>query len=145
MHAAGWAEMTALRRSRQLGRVVDGALFKVKIDLTNAINLLDAEYWPLLKLAYANVPDDVTQVGPGFRYMYGPPPREVGWNYRDCIAVNSFIEALEDENIRCDVIVAAFSEGEPIDPTSWLFDKASVIVSVRNSAAIDIIDFFSVP
>ena len=87
----------------------------VAIDLANAINLLDGDYWPLLKTAYTNVPADIRQVGPGFRYLGGDIPPEVGWNYRDCMAVNAFVEALEQEGIPCDVIVAAFAEGEPLD------------------------------
>lgn len=144
-HAANWALEAAARRSRSLGYTVEGVIFKVAIDLANAINLLDGDYWPLLKTAYTNVPADIRQVGPGFRYLGGDIPPEVGWNYRDCMAVNAFVEALEQEGIPCDVIVAAFAEGEPLDPTSWLFDRSSVIISVRNSSAVSIMDQYSVP
>lgn len=138
--AIDWARFTAARRSKSQGKVLKGALFRVSIELRNCMNLLDDKYWGLLKEAYAAVPGDVTQVGPS--HIYNPNftnHSKVGFNYRDCAAVNSLAQNLEASGVAVDSVIAAFAEGAPLGQDSWLFDQSAVMISVRNPSRIKIL------
>ncbi|MEH6691134.1 MAG: hypothetical protein V7774_08120 [Pseudorhizobium pelagicum] len=118
-----------------------GAVFQVSIDLDNCMNLLDDGYWSLLKDAYASVPGDLAQIGPG--HLYNPSfsnHSNVGFNYRDCAAVNSLIQNIEASGRPVDSVIAAFAEGTPIGEDSWLFDRSAVMISVRNPRRVKILN-----
>jgi hypothetical protein len=63
---------------------------------------------------------------------------QVGWNYRDCATMNAYVEALEQQGQPVASVIAAFAEGEPIGPDSWLFDEAAVVICVRDPQCIKI-------
>jgi glycosylphosphatidylinositol transamidase (GPIT) subunit GPI8 len=83
----------------------------------------------------------LVQVGPG--HIYNPAfsdHSKVGFNYRDCAAVNSLVQNIENSGQPVDSIIAAFAEGQPIGQDSWLFDQSAVMISVRNPKRITILD-----
>lgn len=135
-HTRAWARMVAERREKA------PAIITAEVDLAGYMNLLDGEHWDGLRNAYANVPDNLEQVGPGYHYDPDFDQHDkVGWNYRDCEAVNIYVEAIEEElGVTVNSIMAAFAEGRPIVEHSWLFDQSSVMVCVRNLACISILD-----
>lgn len=140
-HAIKWAKSVAIRRSSNLKKVVKGAVFQVSIDLDNCMNLLDDRYWGLLKEVYSSVPADLVQIGPG--HLYNPEftdHSKVGFNYRDCAAVNSLIQNIENSGVQVDSVIAAFAEGKPVGLDSWLFDQSAVMISVRNPKRIKILN-----
>ncbi|OHZ35989.1 hypothetical protein BBL07_15845 [Agrobacterium vitis] len=104
------------------------------------MNLLDVGYWDLLRDAYRAVPNSLSQVGPG--HLYNPSSYDlskVGYNYRDCAAVNALVQNLENSGQPVDSIIAAFAEGNPVAADSWLFDQSTVMVNVRNPKRIKIL------
>lgn len=138
-HCARWAQMTSTRPGR--GAPV---LIRAQVDLSDTVNLLDNDYWELVRAAYQGVPDDVTQVSPGFRYNPDLATGKIGWNYRDCRAINAFVERLIQEGVTVSSLIAAFAEGEPIDKDSWLFDEAHVCINVLDKSKINILEYLEI-
>lgn len=130
-----WAEQVAKRHDSK------PVVITAEIDLSDSINLLDIEYWDLVREAYADVPEELSQVGPS--HLYDPAfidHEKVGFNYRDCAAMNIFIGSLTTIGQQFRSIVAAFPEGKPLAPDSWLFDEACVMINVVDPSAIHILD-----
>jgi hypothetical protein len=131
-HASNWAESVAIRRQAS-NPTVKPVVIEAEIDLGNCLNLLDSLYWPLVAASYASVPASVTQLAFG---VAGP---QAGFNYRDCAALNAIISAFIINGTPLDTIVAAFAEGTPIGPGSYLFDKSAVAICVQHPGLIRIL------
>lgn len=139
LKAKEYAIQAASRPSRNGERPV---IIEARVDLSNMLNLLDSNIWPLVKLAYQQVDSSIVQVGPGYRFdPEFTDTDKVGWNRRDCEAMNILVGMLEKENKQVDSIIAAFSEGEPMDESSWLYDQSAVILNVLNPTRIAIISY----
>ena len=133
-HASNWARSATARRQVNAGISAKPVLLEAEINLGNCLNLLDCTHWPIVKAAYANVSASISQVPFGALAS----TQGLGFNYRDCAAMNNVVAAFASTGTPLDSILAAFPEGQPIDPTSWLFDQAAVTICVQNPASITI-------
>lgn len=117
-----------------------------KLASTRMIDLTDAHYWDIIRELYEIQIRDApgkTQLGMGFLFKNKSEyeSRLLGANFVDHRLMNVLIRylitrATENGSPTPQMVRAAFVEGVPVHPDSWLFDKASVIVSVFDPSAI---------
>ncbi|MCE7030920.1 hypothetical protein [Jiella avicenniae] len=134
------ARLWGIDSARRRG-VSNAVLLKCTIDLSDNINLLEPDYWPLLKNAYNHVPTHLHQIGIEGLFETDPgTPERIGWNYRDCAAVNALTETIERLGIAVGSIMAAFIEGLPASESSWLFDQSSLMICVKRPGVLTVLD-----
>ncbi|MBG1233976.1 hypothetical protein [Aestuariivirga litoralis] len=135
LHAENWSKTVAKRKTRTGKPVVITA----NITLGNTLNLLDSEHWDRMR-AIANIldPNRLKQLSPKALYLKRTP-KNLGENVGDHYLMEAYINWLEDETkTEIDTVIAAFIEGKPIHPDSWLFDQSHVAISVRTPGRIEI-------
>jgi len=127
-HASIWASQIGhVRNDRPI-------VFAAEIDLSEAVDLIDAGYWDLFKAVVATAsPPAQKQIGPEalFRVLGEEETHQLGWNYEDHYYVGLFAEKIA-ENRPVRAIRAAFVEGKPLHQRSWLLDQAHVQICVRD-------------
>ena len=134
--AYDWAEFISERRGG-----IKSAVIRAEIDLTDCIDLVDAKWWSFLRYSCKKVESKwrsvEAQISP-IEAFRDPTLEGIGKNYVDCAVMNEFFRMLRGKagvpcprSVRC-----PFMEGRPIHPTSWLYDRASVIINVVDPSAI---------
>ena len=139
-HANDWAKFISDRRKDR------PAVIKAKLAASRMIDLTDAHYWDLLRELYVSEVKDASESSQlGMRFLFATESeydtRLLGRNFVDHRLMNVFIRYLiayaeQNGHQTPQLVRAAFVEGKPIHPDSWLFDKASVIVSVFDPKVI---------
>jgi hypothetical protein len=105
------------------------------IRLENCIDLLDINWFPIIKEAYSFFVEE-------YRRTNRPLPRQNPERSKahrlDCAYLNYVIkEILEPQGQRIDAIRAVFVEGERVFPNSAIFDRAHVQIAVRDLSLIE--------
>lgn len=132
LHASIWATQMGERRKDQ------PVVFAAEIDISDAIDLVDAGYWDLFRdvIKIASPPAD-RQIGPEalFRIRSDAEENKFGWNYEDHYYVTLLAEKVaEIKPVRA--IRAAFIEGKPLHERAWLLDQAHVQICVRDPSIV---------
>lgn len=108
----------------------DPAIVGAAIDLTNVVDLFDHDAAAALR-DLARVTDE------SFTKRRTALPRNKGGRHDfDCLIVNLFCEALEQNGSHAPVVRGSFEEGELIHPNSSLRDLTHIQLAVRDPRAI---------
>lgn len=130
-HAENWARFLCTIRPNEKPIVISAS-----IDLSNGLDLADASYWSQIRdLVRIATPPDQKQIDVS-GLLSIPPPPNLGINHEDSYYMSLFAAKLQSEGHSVKTIRAAFIEGSPIFPSSWLFDQSHIQICVRDPSAI---------
>lgn len=108
------------------------------IDLGNCLDLLDAQFFPVIQAAYAAVLETARLSGtamPVNRSLRGERTRVL--RELDCAVINAVHKTRERErHAAFDTVRAAFFEGRPLYKGAGFHDKNHIQICVRNLACI---------
>ncbi|MDH2313892.1 hypothetical protein [Methylobacterium brachiatum] len=141
IHAYNWAR-NLLKRASRRGEG-EPVVLSVDLDISQCMDLTDGLHWLLLR-------DIVRLTGTGSRSQLSPlalyldgafiDKKQIGFNYEDFVLMEAAIETLRQnrasQGLGLTAVRAAFIEGSPVHPNSWLFTQSCVAVSVIDPAAI---------
>lgn len=134
--AARWARYLAGVRGEKI------AVIEVEIDLSEAMDLLDIRHWDNIKriISSATAPPRL-QMGPAslFKLLSDAEQAELYNNHEDDHYFSVAQRAFAANSVRISAIRAAFIEGFPIHPRSWLFDLSHLQICVKDPSIIKII------
>lgn len=152
IHALRWGRYFAKKRT---GSADDAAVLYAEIDLSGCIDLIDRMYWPTIGAIWENEVrhSSLAQVGmetllqklqmsdEDKANLSEEDRNALGQNYVDCRIMNIFIQRMRDKSVlrsgfEYTSVRAAFTEGQPVHPTSWLWTRSCVIISVLEPRAI---------
>jgi hypothetical protein len=122
------------------------AVVHARIDLTGCLDLVDNIYWNDIREIYHALKDDlaskrITQLGfdANFEVLSKEEERKLGRNLVDgrvmTVTQEIFAQYFMARNKALTTIRAAFAEGKPIHPTSWLFDGSNIMICVIDPVA----------
>lgn len=142
-----WAKFTAEHRDNSSSDEAKiPAVIKAKIDTSNMIDLTDSGYWPRLRDIYSlhkNKIDSLEQntVETLVRGLNSIEKSRDQDHLADHFLVDTFFDysvalASSVGVVPPTTMRAVFIEGAPVHPSSWLFDEASVMLSVKDLSAI---------
>ena len=155
--AARWAMRVASSRDkRPIPEANLSAVLRVKINESLVIDLTDSVHWDKLHELAGEFAEEIAgykqnKIDTLIRPMT-PEENDLDQDHpADHWLIDQFVRVEVLRNARRKVtrpiaIKAAFVEGRPIHPTSWLFDEAAVIVSVFDPASLptpELIDWFA--
>ncbi len=132
-HALDWAQSTANRRSDI------PALFEVKVDLKDCLDLIDNDHWLSMRNIYRKLEKLADDWQPSLSAYLEDPRKVAKPHYEDAKMIMAYVAWLEDEGTSIKSIRATIPEGDPIHPNSWLLDKSCVMVNVLDPDLI--VDF----
>ena len=133
-HALDWARITAYRRSDT------PALFEVKVDLMDCLDLIDNDHWAAMRDVHHEFCKDDPEIQPSLADYLEEPRKVIKPHYEDAKLIMAYTAWLKDEEktpVRC--IRATIPEGDPIHSNSWLLDKSCVMINVLDPDLI--VDF----
>jgi hypothetical protein len=112
----------------------DPAVIRSLIRLENCIDLLDLNWFPLIRNVYNAFVDNL-------RTSNLPLPRQNPSRSKahrlDCAYFNYITEVLSSQDQKVDAIRAVFLEGDRIFPDSAIFDLAHIQIAIRNNDLIE--------
>jgi hypothetical protein len=133
--ALRWAKILAALRGEK------PIVIEAQIDLTDALDLLDIRHWDNVKriISGTGAPER-NQIGPEalFRFLNDDEADRLYHNYEDHHFFSHVTKAYVEHGAKVTAIRAAFPEGSPIHPRSWLFDLSHVQICVKNPAIINL-------
>ena len=137
LHAIKWAQYLAAKRGEGI------AIVTADIDLSDAIDLLDSTHWDDVRRIIAGItPPAKNQLGPEalFRYLSKTEKESLYHNHEDDHYFTHIRQAYIADGQKVTAIRAAFIEGSPIHPRSWLFDLSHVQICVKKPEIVKIVD-----
>lgn len=141
--ALNWAN----KEIRRQGLSEAPAVVHARIDLSHCIDLVDNIFWNRVKEVYEDMRDHlstsgVTQLGfeANLRPLSPDERRILGRNLVDAevmtAARQSIVQDYRARGVEITAVRAAFAEGSPAHPTSWLFDESNVMLCVIDPHAL---------
>lgn len=110
------------------------AVIRSLIRLENCIDLLDINWFPLIRNGYNSFVDELLRANQ-------PLPRQNPARSKahrlDCAYFNYIVEVLSHHGQKIEAIRGVFLEGERIFPDSAIFDQAHVQIAIRNTSLIE--------
>lgn len=111
------------------------AVIRSVIRLENCIDLLDINWFPIIREAYSLFVDEYRKIN---QPLPSQNPERSKAHRLDCAYFNYVVqEILEPQGQRIGAIRAIFLEGERVFPTSAIFDLAHVQIAVRDLSLIE--------
>lgn len=136
--AIQYARLSVGRPSPRQGRINSPAVVGAIIDLGYCLDLLDAQFFRVVRNAYDGVVELVKRVGspmPRNRSLGSEPAKIL--RELDCKVINTIHDMRATESLGpFDTVRAAFFEGRPLYKGAGFHDRNHIQICVRNPACI---------
>ncbi len=136
--ALQYAQISMSRPSPKQGKIRQPAILGAVLDLRHCLDLLDAQYFDIVRRAHRLLEKTTTSSG---RPM--PVNRPLGASSDailrdlDCSVINTIHEYRRDEHLRpFDSVRAAFIEGRPLYQGASFYDQNHIQICVRNPTCV---------
>jgi len=137
----------ASKEIRRLNLTNPPAVVHARIDLSHCIDLADNIFWTRVKEVYEDIAEGLTSRGiiqlgfeANLRALTADEQTRLGRNVVDAqvmtAARQSIVRDYRTLGVELTAIRAAFAEGQPVHPTSWLFDESNIMICVIDPTAL---------
>jgi hypothetical protein len=104
------------------------------IRLENCIDLLDINWFPLIRNLYNSFVEEYRQTN---RPLPRQNPERSKAHRLDCAYFNYIVDILQQQGQSIGVIRAVFLEGDRVFPNSAIFDRAHIQIAIRDTSLIE--------
>ena len=112
----------------------DPAVIKSELKLENCIDLLDIDWYPIIRETYSMF---VEEYGKANILLPRQDPQTSKAHRLDCAFFNYIVEKIfASRNVTIDSIRAVFNEGDRIYPSSAIFDRSHIQILIRDPSLI---------